>query len=93
MLAALNGKAKAVKKALDYGADKNKPSANLYSHGTPLHHAVISGSLETVKALVDAGADLVAKDSIYNGTPLGWAEYGNHSEILVYLKQQLATKM
>ena len=86
VLAALNGKATAVSKAITYGADINKPSEHLYSHGTPLHHAVWSGSLDTVKVLINAGADLRAKDTAWNGTPLGWAEYGNRHEIASYLK-------
>jgi peptide-methionine (S)-S-oxide reductase len=40
-----------------------------------LHHAVSSGSLEAVKVLVEAGADLDAKDSAWGGTPRGWAQY------------------
>jgi ankyrin repeat protein len=69
-----------------YGADINKPSEHLYSHGTPLHHAVWSGSLDTVKVLINAGADVRARDTAWNGTPLGWAEYGNRHEIASYLK-------
>jgi hypothetical protein len=72
VLAALNGKAQAVARAVSYGADINKPSEHLYSHGTPLHHAVWSASVETVKVLLEAGADLNTQDSIYHGTPLGW---------------------
>jgi peptide-methionine (S)-S-oxide reductase len=86
VLAALNGRGKAVERAIGYGADINKPSAHLYSHATPLHHAVWSGSLDTVKVLIDAGANLNAKDTAWNGTPLGWAEYGNRKEIAEYLK-------
>lgn len=51
------------------------PSSGFHSHATALHQAVFSGSLESVKILVDAGADLHAKDRIYEGTPLGWAIY------------------
>jgi peptide-methionine (S)-S-oxide reductase len=87
VLAALNGKAKAVARVIGYGQiDVNKPSEHLYSHATPLHHAVWSGSMETVKVLVEAGANLDIKDTIYEGTPLGWAEYGNKNEIAHYLK-------
>jgi len=86
VLAALNGKVTAVSKAISYGVDINKPSNHLYSHGTPLHHAVWSGSLDTVKLLINAGANLHAKDTAWNGTPLGWAEYGNRMEIAEYLK-------
>jgi hypothetical protein len=87
VLAALNGKAEAVSRAISYGVDINKPSDHLYSHGTPLHHAVWSGSLDTVKILIEAGADLNAKDTAWNSTPLGWAIYGNREEIVKYLKE------
>src|SRR5262249_12261044 len=73
--AALDGKAEAVKRMIEVGADANRPSADLYAHGTPLHHAVCSGSLPTVQALVEAGADPGKRDSAWNGTPLGWTDY------------------
>jgi peptide-methionine (S)-S-oxide reductase len=75
VLAALNGKAEAVKWMLERGVDVNRPSADLYAHGTPLHHAVCSGSLATVQVLVEAGGDPDRRDTAWNGTPLGWAEY------------------
>jgi peptide-methionine (S)-S-oxide reductase len=75
VLAALNGKPEAVKWMIGAGADVNRPSADLYAHGTPLHHAVCSGSLATVAALVEAGADPGKRDTAWNGTPLGWAEH------------------
>jgi peptide-methionine (S)-S-oxide reductase len=75
ILAALNGNADAVKWMVEAGADVNRPSADLYAHGTPLHHAVCSGSLATVRALVASGADPGKRDTAWNGTPLGWAEY------------------
>lgn len=68
-------KAAAVKWMVESGVSINQPSADLYSHGTPLHHAVCSGSLETVSVLVDAGANLNQPDSAWEATPLGWAEY------------------
>jgi peptide-methionine (S)-S-oxide reductase len=75
VLAALNGKADALKWMIGAGVDVNRPSQDLYSHGTPLHHAVCSGSLQAVEVLVEAGADLNAKDMAWNGTPLRWAEH------------------
>jgi peptide-methionine (S)-S-oxide reductase len=75
VLAALNGRARGVRLALDLGAGIDTPSQDLYPHGTPLHHAVSSGSLDTVKVLVEAGADLDVRDTAFGGTPLGWAEY------------------
>jgi peptide-methionine (S)-S-oxide reductase len=75
VLSALNGRAEAVERALRAGADPSAPSQDLYSHATPLHHAVASGSLATVRALMEAGANLAAIDTAWNGTPLGWAEH------------------
>jgi hypothetical protein len=75
VLSALNGKADALRRMIRAGVDVNGPSADLYSHGTPLHHAVSSGSLEAVQVLAEAGGDLNVKDSAWGGTPLGWARH------------------
>jgi len=75
VLAALNGRASALEWMTQHGIDVNRPSADLYPHGTPLHHAVCSGSLDAVKMLVHAGADVHAHDTAWDGTPLGWAMY------------------
>lgn len=96
VLSALHGKLDAMRRLIDAGADLNAPSAGLYSHGTPLHHAVSSGSLAAVKVLVEAGANPNVKDSAWGGTPLGWAHHylnegqaaqrGNqYAEIATYL--------
>jgi peptide-methionine (S)-S-oxide reductase len=72
------GKPKIISLLIEHGADINEyldNSTGFHSHASPLHQAVFSGSLESVKILVDAGADLNAKDRIYDGTPLGWAIY------------------
>jgi peptide-methionine (S)-S-oxide reductase len=75
VLAALNGKAEALRRMVHLGVDVNAPSEDLYAHGTPLHHAVCSGSLEAVQVLVEAGAKVGTKDRAWDGTPLGWAEH------------------
>jgi peptide-methionine (S)-S-oxide reductase len=75
VLAALNGKAEALRRMVHLGVDVNATSEDLYAHGTPLHHAVCSGSLEAVQVLVEAGAQTETKDRAWNGTPLGWAEH------------------
>ena len=53
ILAALNGKAEALRRMLDHGIELNSPSSSLYSHAIAVHHAVCSGSLDAVKVLVD----------------------------------------
>ena len=83
---------------LDSGVPANKPSADLYAHGMPLHHAVCSGSLDTVKALVEGGAHVRIADTAWNGTPLGWAEHyvedgkperrAGYAAILEYLRDK-----
>jgi hypothetical protein len=75
VLAALNGKADALGRMVALGVDPTTVSAQSYSHATALHHAVCSGSIDAVKVLVEAGADLTRRDTIYGGTPLGWAEH------------------
>jgi len=75
VMSALRGNADAVSRLLRAGADRDAPSAELYPHATPLHHAVSSGSLATVRVLVDAGADVTAVDTAWHATPLGWARH------------------
>ncbi|MCI0690434.1 ankyrin repeat domain-containing protein [candidate division KSB1 bacterium] len=101
ILAALNGKSEALRRIIDLGVDLNSSSADLYSHATALHHAVCSGSLEAVKVLVEAGAELGTKDRTWNATPLEWAEHyireakgGDagkpYPEIAAYLREKSA---
>jgi len=73
--AALYGQAEALTKLVDCGVDLSAYSpAGFHPHGTALHHAVDSGSLDAVKVLVEAGAGLRTKDRVHQGTPLDWAE-------------------
>jgi ankyrin repeat protein len=44
---------------------------------TALHAAAYAGSAETVRILLDRGADLEALDGTFNDTPLGWALVGS----------------
>ena len=74
-LAAFNGKAEALSRLLPLGVDLDAFTSGFYSHATPLHHAVWSGSLDAVKVLVEAGAKLTTRDTAEDATPLGWAEY------------------
>jgi ankyrin repeat protein len=46
--------------------------------GTPLHVAAYSGSAEAVRLLLlDRGADIEARDTTWDDTPLGWAIVGS----------------
>jgi ankyrin repeat protein len=91
ILSALKGKAAALERIVDLGVDVNEVSPDLYSHASALHHAVSSGSLEAVRVLVDAGANLRARDTAYTGTPRDWAEHSagkpQYDEIAAYLRK------
>ena len=73
--AAYNGRLEAIDAALALGADPNAPNAGLNPNATALHNAVCSGSLAAVQKLVEAGANIDAKDGPYKATPRQWAEY------------------
>jgi hypothetical protein len=39
-----------------------------------------------VRLLVERGARLDIKDTLYGGTPLGWAIYGKRTALVEYLR-------
>ena len=92
VLAALGGRADALRRILPLGVALNTPSPDLFSHATALHHAVWSGSLDAVQVLVEAGADLSTKDAVWQGTPLNWAEHSENEEIASYLREREKTR-
>jgi ankyrin repeat protein len=86
-LAAQSGHAEIVGVLIDAGEDPNRFNPpGTHSHSPPVHQAIAAGHLEVVKLLVGRGARLDIKDTIYQGTPLGWAEYCNQREIATYLR-------
>lgn len=94
MGAALYGRAEMIDRLIASGVDVNGYGPpGLHSHMTALHHAVSCGSLEAVRTLVEAGADLRARDRLYLGPPLGWALYGKRLEIAAYLREALAREI
>ena len=86
-LAAQHGHLEIVRLLLDAGEDPNRynPKRN-HGHSTPLHQAVWSGYDAVAKLLVERGARLDMRDTIHDGTPLDWAEYGVRKEIAEYLR-------
>jgi hypothetical protein len=86
-LAAQCGHADVIGVLIDAGEDPNRFNPpGTHSHSPPLHQAIAAGHLGVVKLLIEKGARLDITDTIYQGTPLGWAEYCNQPEIAVYLK-------
>lgn len=72
-LAAENDKRAAVHLMKELGFDLSQVKRT-----TAMHHAVMSGHLEMVKLLIELGADPLIRDTEFNGTPLDWANYGEH---------------
>jgi hypothetical protein len=71
-LAIINCRVEAARAALDAGADINAVLP-VHSHSTALHQAAALDSGELVTFLVARGARLDARDTLWHGTPLGWA--------------------
>jgi ankyrin repeat protein len=88
-LAAQHGHPEIVKLLLDAGEDPNRYNPDgWHSHSTPLHQAIASDHAEVVKLLVGGGARLDVRDTVYDGTALGWAEYCQRPAIADWLREQ-----
>lgn len=86
-IAAQSGEVETTRLLLDAGEDPNRFNPQgTHGHTPPIHQAVWGGHLEVVRLLVERGARLDIRDTIYGGTPLGWAEYGGKDAIAAYLR-------
>ena len=74
-----------VRLLLDAGEDPNRYNpAGFHAHSTPLHQAAC-GHEETVLLLVERGARLDAKDTMWQATPAEWAKHEGQPKIEQYL--------
>lgn len=88
-LAAQRGHVKIVELLLDAGEDPNRFNPpGMHAHSPALHQAIAAGQLEVVKLLIERGAWLDIRDTIHQGTPLGWAEYCDRPAIASYLRSK-----
>ncbi|MFN0100965.1 MAG: ankyrin repeat domain-containing protein [Bryobacteraceae bacterium] len=87
VLAAQQGHSEIVALLLDSGEDPNRynPKGN-HGHSTPLHQAALAGHDAVVRLLVERGARLDIEDTIYHGTPLGWAMHSGQTGVAAYLR-------
>jgi ankyrin repeat protein len=74
-LMAKRGHVVAVKWLLANGADANALWVHFDAEVTPLHMAVLGNHPDTVRALLDAGANPGIKDSKHDSDAIGWAEF------------------
>ncbi len=88
-LAAQFGHAEIVRLLVDAGEDPNRYNpVGCHSHSTPLHQAALAGHMDVVRLLVERGAKLDLKDTLFQGTPAGWAKHAGRAEVEEYLRLQ-----
>lgn len=80
--AARSGDLAAVTRELDAGVDVN--AATTYQ-STALSFASDRGHLAVVELLLDRGANPNLKDTFYKASPLNWAQYGKHYDVVTTL--------
>ena len=85
MLAIGDEDAARVKELLAAGVDVNAPEGDNY----PLHWAAVGGDLNTVKLLLEHGADPSVRDSA-GRTPAMDAPRNDHKELADYLEKSAA---
>jgi ankyrin repeat protein len=84
--AAQFGRPDIVRLLLNAGVDPSSYNpVGTHSHSTPLHQAALAGHLDVVRLLVERGASLDLKDTLFQGTPLDWAHHAGNNEIEEYL--------
>jgi Ankyrin repeats (many copies) len=52
----------------------------------PLHQQAWRGNLDRVRSLVEAGADVAARDERFSATALDWACWTKQDAVVAYLK-------
>ena len=78
--AAERGRPDAVRLMAGLGFD-----VNARRRATALHEAAWRGDVAIARVLIDLGADPTITDREHHSTPRGWAEFGGHGEVAVYL--------
>jgi peptide-methionine (S)-S-oxide reductase len=84
-LAVINGHVAVARRCLDAGADANA-FLPVHRHSTPAHQAAINDDVEMLKLLIECGARLDTRDTLWDGTPLGWAVHGKKANAEAYLR-------
>lgn len=76
----------AVRLLLEHGADPNARDTG--DNASPLHVAAADGVIESVAALLDAGADVHGAGDVHKGGVIGWASRrGNEAVVALLLER------
>lgn len=84
--ACMHGHIDAAQLLLDKGAEINTVPGGFDYAGTGLHYAALNGHRAMVEFLLQHGADKNVRDTKVGSTAAGWAEHGNHPELLDLLR-------
>ena len=84
-LAVINEKLDAAKMCLEAGADVNRFSV-CHKNSMPIHQATVNDDVPMMKLLLDHGARLDMHDTLWNGTPLGWAIHTKKPKAEAFLR-------
>lgn len=71
----------AMRLMVDLGFD-----VNALGRITALHEAASTGDVDTVRVLLELGADPNVRDRAVDAPPLGWARHGGHDEVAAILE-------
>lgn len=76
----------AVRLLIEHGANSN--ARDVGDNATPLHFAAAKGTLESVRMLLDAGADVHGTGDLHDGDVIGWAaRLGNDAVVDLLLER------
>lgn len=82
-----------VRLLLDAGENPNRYNpVGGHSQSTPLHQAALAGHLDVARLLIERGARLDCKDTLWHGTPADWAHHQGRTEVEAYLRAQPTAK-
>jgi ankyrin repeat protein len=84
-LAVINRQVEAARLCLDAGADVNAFLA-VHKHSTPLHQAAVNDDVAMLRLLAARGARLDSRDTLWDGTPLGWAVHTKKRDAEAFLR-------
>jgi ankyrin repeat protein len=59
---------------------------NIVAGSAPIHRASLNGHLDTVRKLIELGADPELRDPSYGGNALSWAEHNHQQAVADYLR-------
>jgi peptide-methionine (S)-S-oxide reductase len=88
-LAVINRELETARLALEAGADVNA-FLPVHAHSTALHQAAGDDNVPMIAMLLQNGANRESRDTLWDGTPLGWALFAGHAAAAAELSRGVA---